>query len=147
MTKPFLLLSTRPEDDAVVGERAAILAKAGLAEAELVQHRVERFPLPELDLSDFAGVFLGGGPIVTAIAFVAAGIGIAVMPRLCTTDLPDGVHAVDVVNPTPTRSIHVLVRRAVESSPAVQLVVGGLLAQARAASVPPPHRGARRAVG
>lgn len=78
----------------------------------------------------------------TAIAFVAAGIGIAVMPRLCTTDLPDGVHAVDVVNPTPTRSIHVLVRRAVESSPAVQLVVGGLLAKARAATngAPPPPR-------
>lgn len=61
MTKPFLLLSTRPEDDAVVGERAAILAKAGL-EAELAQHRVERFPLPDLDLGDFAGVLLGGGP-------------------------------------------------------------------------------------
>lgn len=69
----------------------------------------------------------------TAIAFVAAGVGIAVMPRLCTTDLPDGVRTVDVVNPTPTRSIHVLVRRAVEGSPAVQLVVGGLLAKARAA--------------
>ena len=62
MTKPFLLLSTRPEDDAVVGERAAILAKAGLEEAELAQHRVERFPLPDLDLGDFAGVLLGGGP-------------------------------------------------------------------------------------
>ena len=65
----------------------------------------------------------------TAIAFVAAGIGIAVMPRLCTIDLPDGVHAVALVNPTPTRSIHVLVRRAVESSRAVQLVVGCLLAK------------------
>lgn len=67
----------------------------------------------------------------TAVAFVAAGVGIAVMPRLCTTDLPDGVRAVAVVNPVPTRSVHVMVRRAVESSPAVQLVVGGLLAKAR----------------
>lgn len=67
----------------------------------------------------------------TAIAFVAAGIGIAVMPTLCTIDLPPGVRAVPVVNPTPVRSLHVLVRRAVEESPAVQLAVGGLLAQAR----------------
>ena len=75
----------------------------------------------------------------TAIAFVAAGIGIAVMPRLCTTDLPDGVRAVTVVNPTPTRSVHLMVRRAVESSPAVQLVVGGLLAKAQASAPPPPR--------
>ncbi|WP_297111284.1 type 1 glutamine amidotransferase family protein [Tessaracoccus sp.] len=62
MTRPFLLLSTRPEDDAVAGEREAILSKAGLEEAELVQHRVERFPLPELNLDDYSGVLLGGGP-------------------------------------------------------------------------------------
>lgn len=83
----------------------------------------------------------------TAIAFVAAGIGIAVMPRLCTIDLPPGVWTVPLVNPTPIRTVYAMVCRAVEQSPAVQLVVGGLLAQARAASVPPPHRGARRAVG
>lgn len=70
----------------------------------------------------------------TAIAFVAAGIGIAVMPRLCSLQLPPGVHAVDVVNPTPLRTMHVMVRRAVENTPAVQLVVGGLLAKAREAA-------------
>ncbi len=70
----------------------------------------------------------------TALAFVAAGIGIAVMPRLCTIDLAPDVRAVTVVNPMPTRSVHVMVRRAVEHSPAVQLVVGGLLAKARVAS-------------
>ncbi|MFT3887018.1 MAG: glutamine amidotransferase [Arachnia sp.] len=61
-TRPFLLLSTRPEDDAVAGERAAILTKAGLGDAELVQYRVEQAPLPALRIEDFAGVFLGGGP-------------------------------------------------------------------------------------
>lgn len=70
----------------------------------------------------------------TALAFVAAGIGIAVMPRLCTIDLAPDVRAVTVVNPMPTRSVHVMVRRAVEHSPAVQLVVGGLLAKAQVAS-------------
>ena len=76
----------------------------------------------------------------TAIAFVAASIGIAIMPRLCTIDLPAGVVGVTVTNPTPTRSIHLMVRRAVEQSAAVQLVVGGLLSKARASDPAPLPR-------
>lgn len=60
--KPFLLLSTRPEDDAAEGERAAIVRLAGLTDADVEQHRVESGPLPALDLDDYAGVLLGGGP-------------------------------------------------------------------------------------
>lgn len=60
--KPFLLLSTRPEDAAAEGEREAIIRLAGLREADLVQFRVEEAPLPELDLNDYTGIFLGGGP-------------------------------------------------------------------------------------
>lgn len=59
---PFLLLSTRPEDDAAEGERAAIVRLAGLRDDELIQHRVEAAPLGPIDLDDYAGVFLGGGP-------------------------------------------------------------------------------------
>jgi DNA-binding transcriptional LysR family regulator len=70
----------------------------------------------------------------TAIAFVSVGIGVTVVPRLCTTDLPAGVRTVAVVNPTPTRTIHVMVRRAVERTPQVRLVVDGLLAMGRAAA-------------
>ncbi|QXT63994.1 glutamine amidotransferase [Tessaracoccus palaemonis] len=60
--KPFLLLSTRPEDEAVMGEREAILRFSGLAEQDLVQYRVERESLPPIDLGDFSGILLGGGP-------------------------------------------------------------------------------------
>lgn len=60
--KPFLLLSTRPEDDAAEGEYEAILRFGGLTPDELVQVRVEAEPLPELDLADYSGVILGGGP-------------------------------------------------------------------------------------
>lgn len=67
---------------------------------------------------------------LTAIAFVDAEIGIAVMPRLCTINLPAGVRAVPVVNPTPARSIHAMVRRSVEATPPVELVMGGLFAEA-----------------
>jgi GMP synthase (glutamine-hydrolysing) len=56
------MLSTRAEDEAVDGERAAFLRCTGLAPEQLRQIRVEAAPLPELRLDDFSGVFLGGGP-------------------------------------------------------------------------------------
>ena len=67
----------------------------------------------------------------SAIAFVAVGIGVTVMPRLCTIDLPPGVRTVEVVNPTPQRTIHAMVRRAAERTPAVRLVMEGLADLAR----------------
>lgn len=72
----------------------------------------------------------------TAIAFVAVGIGVVVMPRLCAIDLPAGVRTVEVVNPTPSRTIHLMVCRAVEHTPAVRLVVDALFAKGREASRP-----------
>ncbi|WP_197512260.1 type 1 glutamine amidotransferase family protein [Tessaracoccus coleopterorum] len=64
--KPFLLLSTRPEDAASQGEFEAIVRFGGLREDEVVQYRVEAEPLPVVDLADYAGVFLGGGPSTRA---------------------------------------------------------------------------------
>lgn len=61
-----------------------------------------------------------------AIAFVRAGVGITILPRLCTLDLVPGVVARDLVNPTPTREIIVRVRKAVEDAPQVRRVVAGL---------------------
>ena len=60
--RPFLLLSSRAEDDAADGEHAAFLRCTGLAPEQLRQIRMEAAPLPELQLDDFSGVFLGGGP-------------------------------------------------------------------------------------
>ncbi|MDU8942904.1 glutamine amidotransferase [Ovoidimarina sediminis] len=63
MTKPFLILQLRPEDEAADGEYRAMLEKGGLPEAQSHRIRVERDPLPDgLDLSDYAGVVVGGGP-------------------------------------------------------------------------------------
>ncbi|WP_040509744.1 LysR family transcriptional regulator [Gordonia soli] len=59
----------------------------------------------------------------TAIRFVAAGIGLTVVPRLAVTDLPDGVVVVPIVDPTPTRTIGVRVRRHVRDNPAVRRIV------------------------
>lgn len=60
--KPFLLLSCRPEDAAAEGERLAVLQFTGLADHELEQIRVEQATLPILNLKNYSGVLLGGGP-------------------------------------------------------------------------------------
>ena len=60
--RPFLLLSSRPEDEAADEEHASFLRFTGLPAGRLRRIRLEAGPLPHLDLDDFAGVLLGGGP-------------------------------------------------------------------------------------
>jgi DNA-binding transcriptional LysR family regulator len=59
----------------------------------------------------------------SAIAFVAAGVGITVLPRIGAAALPDGLRAVPVVEPVPVRHILVRVRHAVRDNPAAQRAV------------------------
>ncbi|MFI5934537.1 LysR family transcriptional regulator [Actinoplanes sp. NPDC051494] len=59
----------------------------------------------------------------TAIAFVDAGIGITVLPRIGAVRLPAGVTAVPLTSPTPVRSIFALVQTSAETTPAVQLLL------------------------
>ncbi len=58
-----------------------------------------------------------------AIAFVAAGIGISVMPALGATDPPPDVAVIPLVRPTPTRSIHAIVRDTGQPAPPVALAL------------------------
>ena len=51
--KPFLLLQSRPEDEASDNEYAGFLNAANLAPSQLERIRVEATPLPEIDLSNF----------------------------------------------------------------------------------------------
>lgn len=60
--KPFLLLATRPEDEAADAEYEAFRRFAGLREEELVRVRLEAEPLPQVDLEDYSGVIVGGSP-------------------------------------------------------------------------------------
>ena len=60
--RPFLLLSSRAEDVAADDEYAAFLRVSGLPPEQLRRIRMEAGPLPELDLDDYAGIFVGGGP-------------------------------------------------------------------------------------
>jgi GMP synthase (glutamine-hydrolysing) len=60
--KPFLLLGTRNEDAAADDEYEAFVRFTGLPESLLHRVRLERRPLGLLDLDEYAGIFLGGGP-------------------------------------------------------------------------------------
>lgn len=60
--KPFLLLGTRAEDAAADNEYDAFLGFTGLDESTLHRVRLERRPLGCVDLDDWSGILLGGGP-------------------------------------------------------------------------------------
>lgn len=59
---PFLLLSIRAEDAAADDEYAAVMRFSGLDESGLRRIRLDRDPLGRVDLDDWSGVILGGGP-------------------------------------------------------------------------------------
>ena len=60
--KPFLFLGTRAEEAAADSEYAAVLRCAGLDEADVRRVRLERDPLGPVQLEDWSGIILGGGP-------------------------------------------------------------------------------------
>lgn len=63
--KPFLLLATRADDGPADAEYEAFLTRTGLSERELVRHRLEAEPLPEIRLEDWSGIMVGGSPFNT----------------------------------------------------------------------------------
>lgn len=60
--KPFLLLSTRPERAAADNEYESFLRFSALTEAELPVLNLAQGSLPTLDLDEWSGILLGGGP-------------------------------------------------------------------------------------
>src|SRR5690625_6247427 len=62
LMKPLLLLASRPEDVAAREEREGFLRAGGLNADELHTIRMEKGPLPDINLDAFSAVILGGGP-------------------------------------------------------------------------------------
>ncbi|WP_127794305.1 glutamine amidotransferase [Agromyces sp. LHK192] len=60
--RPFLLVSARPEVEAVGPEYASFRRGLGLGEERLEHLRLDVEPLSTVVLSDFAGVLVGGSP-------------------------------------------------------------------------------------
>lgn len=59
---PFLLLSIRAEDDAADEEYQAFMRFTGLGAAGLHRARLTSEGLPAINLADWSGILLGGGP-------------------------------------------------------------------------------------
>ena len=62
LVKPFLLLATRAEDAAADNEYESFLAFTRLDERDLRRSRLEQRALGNVDLQDWSGILLGGGP-------------------------------------------------------------------------------------
>ena len=60
--KPFLIFQLRPLDAACENELQAILKYGGLKGDQYRQIRLEKTGIPELDLKDYSGIIIGGGP-------------------------------------------------------------------------------------
>ena len=68
MTKPFVLLQSRPEDEASDNEYQAFLHFGGLAPGDLERVRIEAGQRPAQSLAAYSGVLMGGGPANFAYA-------------------------------------------------------------------------------
>jgi GMP synthase (glutamine-hydrolysing) len=62
MTKPFLFIGIRAQDAAADDEYAAVLRCAGLDEPDVRRVRIEQQELGPVDLDDWSGIIVGGGP-------------------------------------------------------------------------------------
>lgn len=60
--KPFLILQLRPIDLASDNEFSAFLQYGRLTEHEVHRVRMEKEGIPEINLCDYSGIVLGGGP-------------------------------------------------------------------------------------
>jgi GMP synthase (glutamine-hydrolysing) len=60
--QPILLLSIRADDAAADNEYASFLSLAGLEERDLHRVRLDQRALGDIDLRDWSGIWLGGGP-------------------------------------------------------------------------------------
>jgi GMP synthase (glutamine-hydrolysing) len=60
--KPLLLVSIRADDAAADNEYESFRTLAGLGEGELRRIRLDRRPLGDIDLRDWSGIWVGGGP-------------------------------------------------------------------------------------
>jgi GMP synthase (glutamine-hydrolysing) len=64
--KPFLLVTSRGEDDVAAEEHAAYCRLTGLLPEDLVWRRIDRDPLGTIDFERFSGIILAGSPFTVS---------------------------------------------------------------------------------
>lgn len=62
MSKPFLIIQLRPEDETADNEFESIKKYGYLNDGEVIRLRAERTGLPVIDLDDYAAIIVGGSP-------------------------------------------------------------------------------------
>lgn len=62
VSKPFLILQLRPEDDASNSEFEAFLKYGGLDPDDTHRMRIETSGIPDISLDDYAAIIVGGSP-------------------------------------------------------------------------------------
>ncbi len=97
MARPFLILQLRPESEASDAEYAAFLEKGGIPAEMTHRVRLDQEDMPaDLDLDQYAGIVVGGGPgcvsddpaqKVPQEARIEAAI-LSLMPEITERDLP-----------------------------------------------------------
>ncbi len=95
--KPFLILQLRPETEASDDEYQAFLTKGHLTPDQVRRIRLDCEEIPQdLDLEDYSGVIVGGGPGCvsdpadkkSAIEARIETAVLAMMPQICEQDIP-----------------------------------------------------------
>lgn len=64
--QPFLLITTRDDDDVAAGEYASYCTLTGLEGDDLEWRRADQAPLGRLDLARYSGVILAGSPFTVS---------------------------------------------------------------------------------
>ena len=122
LTEPYLVVV--PADHPLAGRGAVPLIE--LRDQDWVDNDVARGPCRQILLDacaahGFSPAFrIETQDYPTAMAFVAAGAGITVLPRLGLGSPPAGVAVAELTDPTPTRTITVRSRSGLRGNPAVQ---------------------------
>lgn len=62
VSKPFLIMQLRPEDEASDNEFQAFLKYGGLEEHQVQRIRIEKAGIPKLLLDDYSAIIVGGSP-------------------------------------------------------------------------------------
>lgn len=64
--QPFLLITTRDDDDVAAGEYASYCTLTGLEGEDLEWIRADQAPLEKIDLARFSGIILAGSPFTVS---------------------------------------------------------------------------------
>ncbi len=122
LREPYVVVL--PDDHRLAGHREIPLAALRdelWIDNDLSRGACRRVALDACAAAGFCPAFhVEAHDYASAVAFVAAGVGITVLPRLGAAALPGGVRAVPVVEPVPHRRVMLRTRDAVRDHPAVR---------------------------